>query len=304
MKVLNFGSLNLDYVYEVEHFVRGGETISSRAMNVFCGGKGLNQSVALGRCGVRTCHAGAVGAEDGRMLLEMLTKAGVSTEFVEKKAVRTGHAVIQREAGGENCILLYGGANQTVEREQIDRVFGHFAAGDFLILQNEISEIAYIMEKARELGMKIVLNPSPMDEKIGGYPLECVDYFLLNEVEAAGICGLPLGDAGPDAGESMIRIVREHFKNAVIVLTLGNRGALCMDGDRLYEQPAFPVSAVDTTAAGDTFTGYFIGGIVKGQKVDAALRTAAAASALAVSKPGAAPSIPAAEEVEAFLRTL
>lgn len=175
MNILNFGSLNIDYTYQVDHFVRAGETSSSKSLSVFSGGKGLNQSIALSRAGANVWHAGAVGKEDGAFLIEELSEAGVHTEFISRTEGKTGHAIIQKDPSGQNCILLYGGANQEIGKEFVDRVMERFEEGDFLILQNEISEIAYIMEKARQKGMRIVLNPSPMDEKIASYPLSYVD---------------------------------------------------------------------------------------------------------------------------------
>lgn len=257
MKVLNFGSLNIDYTYQVDHFVRAGETMSSESLQVFSGGKGLNQSIALSKAGADVWHAGAVGAGDGDFLIEQMKKAGVHTELIEHLDGQTGHAIIQKDPAGQNCILLYGGANQRITREMVDRVLTQFEADDFLILQNEISEIGYIMEKAHEKGMKIVLNPSPMNAKILSYPLEYVDYFLLNEVEASDICGI---EATKDPQALMNGLVKQ-FPEAKIVLTLGGDGSVYRDGDTVLRQGIYKVPVVDTTAAGDTFTGYFIGGL-------------------------------------------
>lgn len=299
MKVLNFGSLNIDNVYSVEHFVRGGETLSSEKMEVFSGGKGLNQSIALSKAlagsGVTVYHAGAVGKEDGAFLLKQMEEAGVNVELTAQLPCKTGHAIIQRDKAGQNCILLYGGANQAITREMADCVMEHFGEGDFLILQNEISQIGYIMETAHKKGMKIVLNPSPMDGKIGGYPLEYVDYFLLNEIEGADICGM--AEAGDTTKEALLKGLAERFPSAKIVLTLGGDGSLYKDGDMVLEQGIYKVPVVDTTAAGDTFTGYFIGGLVRGETAKEALDNGAKAAAIAVSRPGAAPSIPNREEL-------
>ena len=150
MKILNFGSLNLDYVYDVEHFVRKGETIASREMRIFCGGKGLNQSVALSKAGAPVYHAGLVG-QDGGILREMLLSAGVHDELVRcLPDTPTGNAIIQRDATGDNCILLYGGANRMVTKEFVREVLEGFSAGDWLVLQNEISQIPYIVDLAYE----------------------------------------------------------------------------------------------------------------------------------------------------------
>ena len=292
MKVLNYGSLNIDNVYSVDHFVRGGETLSSSKMEIFSGGKGLNQSIALAKSGAEVWHAGAVGENDGEFLLEMMKDAGVNVSLVSHVEGKTGHAIIQRDGDGQNCILLYGGANQKITREQVDQAMEHFQAGDFLILQNEINEIAYIMEKAHEKGMKIVLNPSPMDEKIGGYPLEYVDYFLLNEIEAGDIC------REQGEGEELLKKLSAMFPKAKIVLTLGGDGSMYKDGDLVRKQPIYRVPVVDTTAAGDTFTGFFIGGLMQGEDPKTALDHAAKAAAIAVSRPGAAPSIPDRSELE------
>ena len=189
MKVLCFGSLNIDYTYKVEHFVKKGETLSSDGLGVYGGGKGLNQSVALAKAGTEVYHAGAIG-QDGMFLLDMLKDAGVHTEYVKVlDEVRTGNAIIQNDKSGDNCILLYGGANQAITREQVDEVMAHFEKGDYIVLQNEINELAYIMEKAHEKGLVIVLNPSPMNEKISTLPLDTVNYFLLNESEESQILG-------------------------------------------------------------------------------------------------------------------
>ena len=274
MKVLNFGSLNIDYTYQVDHFVRAGETMSSESLQVFSGGKGLNQSIALSKAGADVWHAGAVGAGDGDFLIEQMKKAGVHTELIEHLDGQTGHAIIQKDPAGQNCILLYGGANQRITREMVDRVLTQFEADDFLILQNEISEIGYIMEKAHEKSMKIVLNPSPMNAKILSYPLEYVDYFLLNEVEASDICGI---EATKDPQTLMNGLVKQ-FPEAKIVLTLGGDGSVYRDGDTVLRQGIYKVPVVDTTAAGDTFTGYFIGGLQRGEDPKTALEHAAKAA--------------------------
>lgn len=294
MKILNYGSLNIDYTYSVDHFVRGGETMSSEEMHVFSGGKGLNQSIALSKSGAEVWHAGAIGTGDGDFLIRQLKEAGVNTEYISVLDGKTGHAIIQKAKDGGNCILLFGGANQQITREMVDGVMDHFEKGDYLVLQNEISEIGYIMERAREKGMVLVFNPSPMDDKISSYPLEYVDYFLLNEIEAGDICG----EQG--SSEELLQKLSDKFPASKIVLTLGGGGSLYRDGQRILTQGIYKVPVVDTTAAGDTFTGFLIGGLVQGLDAGEALDLAAKAAAIAVSRPGAAPSIPSREEVEAF----
>lgn len=298
MKVLCFGSLNIDYTYKVDHFVKKGETLSSDSLQVFSGGKGLNQSIALAKAGVDTYHAGAIG-EDGRFLLKQLEDAGVNTDCVAKlDEVRTGNAIIQNDREGDNCILLYGGANQAITKEQVDKVLARFESGDFIVLQNEINELAYIVEQAHERGLKIVLNPSPMNDKIRALPLEYVDYFLLNEIEAGQILGQDTKDGFE--GEKLASALLQKFPSSAIVLTMGGDGSIYMDAKETVLQPVYKVKAVDTTAAGDTFTGFFIGGILRGLAVREAMDMASRAAAIAVTRQGAAPSIPVLQEVEQF----
>jgi len=291
VKVLNCGSLNIDYVYEVDHFVKAGETLDSKSLTRFCGGKGLNQSIALSKCGVEVWHAGAVGEKDSDTLLEELIRAGVKIDLITKKQCNTGHTIIQKEANGQNCILLYGGANQAITKEDVDHALAHFEKGDYLVLQNEISNIGYVMEVAHKKGMIIVLNPSPMNKLIGTYPLEYVDFFILNEIEAQEICG----ETG--TGEELIEKIANRFPKAQIVLTLGVEGSIYKYKDKMLHQDIYKVKAVDTTAAGDTYTGYFIGSLMKGETVEKALMYASKASAISVTRHGAAPSIPTMEEV-------
>ena len=305
-KILTFGSLNIDYVYSVDHFVQKGETLASSALEIFSGGKGLNQSVALGRAGAEVFHAGAVGP-DGQFLLDLLQEAGVDTHLVKRlESVRTGNAIIQRDPEGNNCILLYGGANQAITREQVKESLEGFGAGDYIVLQNEINQMPFLMEQAHAKGMHIVLNPSPMNGRIFEMPLGCVDYLILNEVEAAQILEADtpaLGDekaalGDEKAGEAMAELLKKKFPRRRIALTLGEKGAVYCGEETRIRQPAYAVRAVDTTAAGDTFTGYFIAGISRGMSAEEALDTASRAAAIAVTKPGAAPSIPAWEQVQ------
>lgn len=298
MKVLCFGSLNIDYTYKVPHFVKKGETLASERLQVFGGGKGLNQSVALAKAGTEVYHAGSIG-QDGMFLLDMLKDAGANTDFVKiLDTVRTGNAIIQNDKSGDNCIILYGGANQAITREQVDEVMSHFESEDYLVLQNEINELGYIVEKAHEKGMIIVLNPSPMNEKILALPLDVINYFILNEVEAAQILGKE--DKGEESWEQIADDLLKKFPQATIVLTMGSEGSVFKNQKETVCQSIYKVQAVDTTAAGDTFSGYFIGGILGGLSAKEAMDQASKASAIAVTRKGAAPSIPLLAEVQNY----
>lgn len=290
MKILNLGSLNLDYVYTVPHFVQGGETIATTGRKEFCGGKGLNQSIALARAGATVFHAGKIGPE-GNILKSRLHDSGVDTRFVDQVVCATGHAVIQVESTGQNCILIYGGANQCISTADVDRVLEFFEAGDILLLQNETSARDYAIVRGAAKGMKIALNPSPMDEELRNSPaLKHVDLFLLNEVEGCAFTGA----TNP---ETICEKMHDLYPKAVIVLTLGSDGVVYFDGENRFFHGIYQVQAVDTTAAGDTFAGFFLAGIAAGITPQICLELASKASALAVSKPGASDSIPTMEEV-------
>jgi len=291
MKILNFGSLNNDYVYDVHHITAEGETQASLKRSVFCGGKGLNQSIALKRAGLDVAHAGAVGMHDSKMLLELLIDEGVNTQYILRKEMPTGHAIIQRDRFGKNNILLFGGANQAITKEDIDEILSDYEKGDVLFLQNEISEIAYLIDDASQKGMLVVLNPSPITEALKQCDLKQVDYLILNEHEAFELCG--------ETGDVMeqLKALQGRWPHTHIILTLGEKGAYYQFEEKQHYQPAFTVNAVDTTAAGDTFTGYFMASILEGKTPEDALLRATKASALAVTREGAAPSIPFAHEI-------
>ena len=292
MKILNFGSLNLDYVYQVEHILIPGETLSSSDRTIFCGGKGLNQSIALAKAGITVYHAGMVG-EGGEILLETCRENGVDTRFVRKIDGPCGHTVIQVDKDAQNCILLFGGANRSITREFVDEVLAFFEKGDVILLQNEINELGYIIDKASEKGMMIILNPSPYDNALDRCNLSKVSLFLVNEIEGYQI-------TGEKEPEAILAKVRSIYPKAKIVLTLGSEGAVYQDENQIYRQGIYKVKAIDTTAAGDTFTGYFIASILENMSVEEGLKLAAKASAIAVSRPGATASIPLREEVQVF----
>ena len=293
MKVLNIGSMNLDLVYRVDHIVQPGETEASVSMNTFLGGKGMNQSVALAKAGVEVYQGGMIG-EDGQPFLDACAEYGVRADFIRKVEGKSGHAVIQIDSSAQNCILLYGGANQMLTEAYVDEVLSHFGSGDILLLQNEVNLLPYIVEKAYEKGMQIALNPSPINEKLSAVDMTKISIFLLNEVEGNQVTGLTVP-------EEIIVKMQEMFPHARIVLTLGKDGAVYADGEERFFQPIFPVKAVDTTAAGDTFTGYFLAGLAEGMAIPEILKMSAKASSIAVSRAGAVPSIPYRDEVMAAL---
>lgn len=293
MKILNLGSSNIDYVYSLDRIVTPGETLTAQRMEIFPGGKGLNQSIAVARAGAPVYHAGCVG-EDGDLLLGVLAESGVDTSYVSRVAEKNGHAIIQVNAQGENCIFVYSGSNGCVTTDYVDGVLHDFSCGDILLLQNEVANIDYAIRAAHEKGMQIVLNPSPFRRELQKIDLSLITYLILNEVEAAEYAG------GGDARRSLAYF-KEHYPHLCVMLTLGKNGCVYMDGSGEHFHPIFDVQAVDTTAAGDTFTGYFVAGLYRGDSIGSILKTASCASAIAVSRMGAAPSIPVRSEVEEAL---
>ncbi|MHB1313971.1 MAG: ribokinase [Christensenellales bacterium] len=291
MKILNFGSLNLDYTYQVPHFVRPGETLSPIKMQTFPGGKGLNQSIAIARAGLHVYHAGAVGRHDGELLQKTLQKDHVDTSLIRLTDEPSGHAIIQVDPSGENCILLYGGANQTMDKQYIHHVFSGFSSGDILVLQNEINEREEIISVALNKSMRIMFNPAPMDDGIKNLPLRSMDMLIVNETEAAQLCSVPVDQISP-------QIIQESYPGMKFVLTLGKKGAYCFDGMHILRQGIFGVDVVDTTGAGDTFTGYFIAGLAQELPLKENLYQASKAASIAVSRAGASTSIPYLSEVK------
>ena len=284
MKILNFGSCNIDYVYSLDHIVKVGETETTHKLEKFPGGKGLNQSIAVAKAGAEIYHAGCVG-NDSEMLTNILQENGVDISYLKSIDTKNGHAVIQVSDNGENSIFLYPGSNEMVTIDYIDTVIKNFDAGDIIILQNEINNVDYIIRKAHQKGMCIILNPSPFNEKINKIDFNMLSYLILNEVELRDIseCTEP---------EEGLQCLTQAYPKLKVILTLGENGSVLVDGNQKLYQSAFIVDAVDTTAAGDTFMGYFVAELSMGTEYSQILKIASAASAVAVSRKGAAPSIP------------
>lgn len=289
MKILNFGSLNIDKVYTVDDFVKPGETISSTNMQIFAGGKGLNQSIAVANAGSNIYHAGMIGKE-GTFLREILESNKVDTSYLKVVDEETGHAIIQVNNEGQNCILLFSGANHKIDKVYVDSVLDKFESGDIIILQNEISCLKYIIDKAFEKGMKIALNPSPINENLSDLDLDKVEWLILNEIEGIVI-------SGEESADDIVANLLKRFSRLKILLTLGEKGSIYREGNICFEQEVYKTDVVDTTAAGDTFTGYFISCISKGISVKETLQIASMAASISVSRKGAATSIPYEYEV-------
>ncbi|MFK7852927.1 MAG: ribokinase [Granulosicoccus sp.] len=293
MKVFNFGSINIDLVYRVPHLVKPGETLSSRSLQTVLGGKGANQSVALARAGAQVLHVGCIGQSDEWASLQMQT-AGVDISNVETIEEASGHAIIQVDDAGENSIILHGGANQSFGSDTLEKSLDAADSGDWLLIQNECNNIALAIEIAARKGMSIAFNPAPMTDDVKALALEHCALLILNETEAATL-------AETDNIDHAAELMAKRWPDTRLVLTLGAKGAVLRHGNQRQSAEALKIDVVDTTGAGDTFVGYFLAALIDGLDDLSALQRACAAAALSVTKPGATPSIPTADEVNAFL---
>jgi ribokinase len=288
MRVLCFGSLNYDHVYDVDHFVKPEETLKSRGYKLNYGGKGLNQSIACHKAGLDVYHAGAIG-NDGEALRSYLSKHNINCDYILNKEEPTGHAIIQ-VANGQNNIIIYQGANACIDHSDIKEVLSHFWANDLLLIQNEVSHLSELIHEAHARHMRIVLNLAPMDQSAKEYPLEKVDTLIVNEIEA-----MELVEASEDIDDILSRL-KEQFYDQEVIMTVGEKGSYHLYQGECFHVDAYDTDVVDTTAAGDTFIGYYLAMRERFSIVEA-MRIASLASSMTCQKRGAAQSIPECDEV-------
>jgi len=297
--IYNYGSINIDHVYRVPHLVRPGETLASTSFRQVLGGKGANQSLALARAGGQVAHWGRLGQID-RWALEPLNKAGVNTAHVELTAEASGHALIQVDDDAENAIILHPGANHGFSDKHLQALVDSAVEGSWLLMQNECNAPERIMRLAAERGLTIAFNPAPLSADVATLPLELCRTLFLNRGEAAALVGY---DASSDT-QALLDALEARLPGIEVVLTLGGEGVCYQHGGERVIASAHQVTAVDTTAAGDTFIGYFLAARQRGDDIERVLRLASAAAALCVQQAGAAPSIPSADAVDAALGSL
>ncbi|MCW8107105.1 ribokinase [Alteromonas ponticola] len=293
MAIINFGSINIDHVYQVDHFVTPGETLASNHYQTLLGGKGANQSIALAMAGADVRHVGCIHENDASFKQTLIRK-GVDCRFVKCSDTPSGHAIIQVTPSGENAIVLFGGANQTITEKMVEHALDDAKSSDWVLMQNETSCIKEAMQQAKKKGLKVAFNPAPMSESVKALPYNCIDLLIVNETEAAAI-----------TGESEIDAILNHFTekwgHARVIVTLGKVGVVMLQKGERTEVKAFSVEAIDTTAAGDCFIGYFLSAFASHADARQALIRGCAASAIAVTREGAAQSIPEEKEVDRFL---
>ena len=287
MAVYNLGSVNIDHVYRVPHLPEPGETLASTSFSSGLGGKGANQSIAVARAGGQVFHIGAIGV-DGGWLADLMADAGVDTRFLSVIDVPTGHAIINVDDAAENVIVLYTGANRALTEAMVNEALSGAGSGDWLLLQNETNLGVYAAKAAKAKGMRVAYAAAPFDADAAAAMLPVTDLLAVNDVEAA-----QLSEAlGVDAADLPV---------PQVLITRGADGATLQSGADEISVDAFKVDPVDTTGAGDTFLGYFLAALDLGRSAKDALTFASAASAIQVTKMGAAVAIPRADEVEAFL---
>ena len=284
MAIVNFGSINIDHVYRVPYFVQAGETLSATDYSKGLGGKGLNQSVALQRAGADVTHVGCIGADDV-WLREQLRDLKINAIEID---VPTGHALIQVNPDGENCIVLFAGANHSLSVEMID---AQLARDDvqWVLLQNETNLVEEIIAKSHAAGKKIAFNPAPCHAGLARLPFDKIDTLVVNEIEAVQLTG---------AADLAAALTALRSRGCNVVLTMGGDGVRYLGAAGEFFVPAQKVEVVDTTAAGDTFVGYYLAGLMQGLTVPQALQQASKAAAITVSRLGASSAIPFLNEIK------
>ncbi|HPE60766.1 MAG: ribokinase [Thiothrix sp.] len=301
MKIWNYGSINIDHVYRVPHLVQPGETLASTGYGRVLGGKGANQSIALARAGAVVTHIGRYHAGDLE-LLNPLFEAGVAGTGLQAVAQPGGHAMIQVDDRAENAIVLFPGANHSFSAGELPGLLAQTGVGDWLLLQNECSVTGPMIEAAFARGLQIAFNPAPMTGAVRELPLDKLSLLFVNQVEVLQLLGAG-ADQPPDPAW-LASALRDWLPDTEVIVTLGAQGASRYYRGGVNQARAYPVPAVDTTGAGDTFTGFYLAARLAGQAPEACLRRACMAAALCVQRAGASASIPAAAEVDAFAASL
>ena len=287
MTILTIGSINNDYTYRVTRHPGPGETVLDKGYLHGLGGKGANMSLAAAAAGAAVRHAGAVG-RDGTWCRDRLAAASIDVTDLSVGEVETGQGIIMVDDAGENVIVVHSGANKALGLPAIEAAIARAAQGDWLLLQNETNLVAAAARTGRAAGLQVAYAAAPFDAEAAEEMLALADLVAVNEVEAdqlAAATGRPVEDLGVPA----------------LLVTLGARGAVFHRDGQSIETPAFQVTPVDTTGAGDTFLGFFLAGLDLGRDPASALRRAAAAAAIQVTRPGAGDAIPTGEEVDRFL---
>lgn len=286
MAIWNLGSINLDLIYGVAKLPARGETVAADTKVEFLGGKGANMSVAAARAAAQVHHIGAVGP-DGAWAVERLLEYGVDTQNITRLDSPTGQAIVAVEQSGENQIIIFSGANRQIPEEVINKALLQAQKGDALILQNETNAQVDAARLGKELGLTVCYAAAPFDTEAVQNVLPFIDFLILNAVEAAQL-------------ENALGLSISDLSVADIIVTKGADGAEWIhtrDGTR-RSFPARPVEAVDTTGAGDTFTGYVLAGMDRGLPMPQAISQAILAASIMVTRHGTADVIPDLKDLQ------
>ncbi|MGH1576095.1 ribokinase [Planktotalea sp.] len=288
MTIFNLGSINADHVYRVPHLPGAGETLAAHSLQTGLGGKGANMSVAAARAGSHVAHIGAVG-KDGLWARDRLMEYGVDTRHISSIDTPTGHAIINVDDAGENAITLLSGANQAIPIASIEQALSLGTTADIFVTQNETNAQADAAKIASTLGFRVCYAAAPFDAQAVERVLPYLDFLILNEVEAAQL-------------EAALSTRIDAMDVTDIIVTLGSKGARWINAGAGIDQhfDAINVTPVDTTGAGDTFTGYVLSALDRGLSMGQAMSLATRAAALMVTRMGTADVIPDLKEVEAF----
>lgn len=286
MAVFNLGSINADLFYHVPHLVKPGETLASTKHSRGLGGKGANMSVATARAAARAVHIGAVG-KDGRWAVERLMEYGVDTRNIVEVSEPTGHAIIMVDPQGENAILLHPGANYTLSETHIGEALSSASETDTFLFQNETNGQVVGATLASGKGMRVVYAAAPFDPEAVQGVLPLLDMLIMNAVEAEQL-------------STAMNIDLTALPVRHIIVTLGKDGCRWVNTDLGTDQtfPAVPVTPVDTTGAGDTFTGFLVAGLDRGLPMEQAISLAQQAGAIMVTRHGTADVIPDLKDVQ------
>ena len=285
MAIYNLGSINIDNFYQVAHIPTPGETIAAGHMSVGLGGKGANMSVAAARGAARVVHIGAIGVE-GTWTRDRLIEYGVDTRFIID-GTRTGHAIICVAEDGENAITLFTGANHEITSDLIGSSLSEAQTGDIFVTQNETNAQAQACEMAKQLGLRVVYAAAPFDAGAVQAVLPHIDMLIMNQVEA-------------DQLTNALGLRPDQLDVQDVIVTLGADGCRWFDNQmgRVHEHATIPADVVDTTGAGDTFTGYILAGLDRGMPMEQAIRLASQAASIMVSRQGTADVIPDLKDIQ------
>jgi ribokinase len=303
MSVLVFGSLNLDLVAYADLLPTLGQTVTGEKLMRFPGGKGLNQAIAAKRAGAQVLMVGAIGSDsEGDFLSQVLKSEGINSDFINQVTTQTGVAVIEVAKDAQNRILIIPGANALVRFKAEYLINAGTPKVCLAQLETPIAEVEKFIVSAKAAGAITILNPAPIQSLSSAIAASC-DYLVVNETESSYLVGTPSERLSKEEAIAIGKQLLGKGFNQIII-TLAENGSIFIDHNRQIYTPAFKVSALDTTAAGDAFCGAFATALSEDNSIEYALKFASAAGALAATKAGAVPSLPNSQEILSLIASV